>query len=112
MRPKVVNVRDFKPRQFIYVGRYCRSWGLAGHPLANPFKLSPAHASERHARRHCLQQYREWLDALPNKDALLQALAAQVKEMDVPLACWCAPLACHADVLAELIEEALMRQVR
>mgnify|MGYP001558779580 CR=1 len=34
----------------------------------------------------------------------LETLARMAQEYDVELACWCAPLACHGDVLKRLIE--------
>ena len=64
-------------------------------------------ARDESARQFCLDQYREWLDALPNRDELLHDLAAQVKQTGLPLGCWCAPKSCHCDVLAELIEPLL-----
>lgn len=107
MKPKVVNIRDFTgtDRPYLYCGRAVRSKGLKAHPLANPFRL-PAKATQED-RVECLKQYREWLDALPNRDELLQGLAAEVKLLHLPLGCWCAPKSCHADILAELIEPLL-----
>lgn len=107
MKPQVVNVRDFlfsKDPPFIYVGRAMPSFKLKAHPLANPFRMTSRAAKDESARQFCLDLYREWLDALPDRDELLRELAAQVKATGLPLGCWCAPKSCHADILAELIE--------
>ena len=101
----IVNVKNFPgwKGRFIYVGRRC--FGLAGHPLANPFKLSrKATLNERFECRNC---YKEWLNALPNKDQLLDRLANEVYLTSFPLACWCAPLPCHADILAAEVDKRL-----
>ncbi|TXH50677.1 MAG: DUF4326 domain-containing protein [Desulfurellales bacterium] len=88
----------------VYVGR--RMPGRSGSPLANPFKLQPGQT-----RGHCLQQYREWLDAQLTRDTAakreLSRLAGIAREESLLLACWCAPALCHADVIKERIEKLL-----
>lgn len=51
------------------------------------------------SREEAIEQYREYI---LNKPELLDALP-ELK--DKVLGCWCKPLACHGDVLIELIEE-------
>jgi Domain of unknown function (DUF4326) len=116
MHPKVtvVNVRDYrdhaKPRPIIYVGRYCRAWGLAKHPLANPFKLN--RNARLDERRRALDHYLEWLRAHPNRFDMLAQLAAEVHRTGFPLACWCCTWdgeqyvrgeLCHAVTLAKIL---------
>lgn len=106
MPTRVINVREAEPYTYIYVGRYMP--GLyRGHPLANPFKL-PRKATEAD-RSACLERYREWLLSLPDWRQQIDALAARVQATGLPLGCWCAPKACHADVLAELIDAEMTR---
>lgn len=112
MPARVVNVRDYPMAginaalPFIYVGRPNRAWQFAGHPLANPFKVS--RSATDYAKRQVLARYEAWLDRVP---ALLQDLAKHVRRTGLPLACWCctwdgesepAPL-CHAVILAKRI---------
>lgn len=73
------------PEGAVYVGRGSR-WG-------NPFPIS-----EAMPREITILQYRQWLMMRPN---LVIELALR---KPTALACWCAPKACHADVLAEALE--------
>ena len=85
--PKVYNKRkrlEVKPLDAIYVGRPTQ-WGnpfRAGKDgtLAEVVAKFEAYAVERLAREP------DWLEPLKGKS----------------LICWCAPLACHADVLLRL----------
>lgn len=80
--PVVFNKKtDSIPEDAVYVGRPSK-WG-------NPFKLK-ANRSE------CVECYRQWLLRNPRLLADLHELRGK------DLVCWCAPLACHADVLLEL----------
>lgn len=93
MRKKAVavNVRhvNMKDEDIVYVGR---DW--AGHKntgWGNPFYLA------NNARGSTLEKYRKYLTE--NK-----ALMARLPELKGKrLACWCKPQACHADILAELV---------
>lgn len=67
----------------VYVGRPTK-WG-------NPFVIG-----RDGSRELVIAKYRAWIQRQP---ALLAALP-ELK--DKVLGCWCAPLACHADVLVEL----------
>lgn len=79
--PLVVNKRSGAPYD-IYVGRPGK-WG-------NPFVIG-----RDGTREEVVRKYREYL--------MTSGLLVQIHELTGKrLACWCAPLACHADVLAEL----------
>lgn len=85
MLNRVLNKRaNGRPVGAVYVGRPSK-WG-------NPFRL----ASEAD-RAAVVAKYRAWLLAQP-------ALVAEVKRelAGKDLVCWCAPRACHADVLLEV----------
>lgn len=68
----------------VYVGRPIR-WG-------NPFVLG-----RDGDRATVIARYRSWLLAQPD---LVAAARRDLAGKD--LICWCAPLACHADVLREI----------
>lgn len=107
MKVHVVNVRSFPfecPTPYIYVGRYMPGI-FAGHQLGNPFKL-PKKAKQQD-RVECLEKYRSWLLARPDFEEQIEILVRKVVVTGLPLGCWCAPKLCHADVLAELINERL-----
>ncbi|MFF2044191.1 DUF4326 domain-containing protein [Kitasatospora sp. NPDC058170] len=79
----------------VYVGRpmHRGGWQLAGSPLHCPFRPGPDLT-----RAQMLVRYRAHLLARPELLALVPALRGR------RLGCWCAPLPCHADVLADLAD--------
>jgi len=83
--PRVVNRRS-RPHDCdpIYVGRPT-VWG-------NPFTLG-----RDGDRAEVIAKYRAWLLAQPD---LVERARRELRGRD--LECWCAPLACHADVLLEV----------
>jgi hypothetical protein len=81
------NVVHCKRQSFdVYIGRPSK-WG-------NPFVLG-----RDGGRDEVIARYREWLVQQPELMATLSELKGKV------LGCWCAPLSCHGDVLAELANE-------
>ena len=62
-------------------------------------------AEEARRRAACLEKYRAWLLARPTLEQDLADLWEQTGRGAKPLGCWCAPRACHADLLAELLTE-------
>jgi hypothetical protein len=80
----------------IYVGR--------PSPLGNPFALY------READRAALiRDYEDWLaEQLLDEDSPasrgIHRLAALARKQDLCLVCFCAPKACHADVIKRTIE--------
>lgn len=103
-RTVVVNVRKGGPHRRLvpwlvadglltYVGHAGARHSWPRSEFANPFvKLRDAD------REAMVRRYREWLAEQP---ALLRRLRAG-ELTGRALGCWCAPLLCHANVLAEL----------
>ena len=86
--PRVLNRRtDEIPPDAVYVGRPSK-WG-------NPFRLGPGLT-----RGDCIRSYRNYLEECP---WLKEDARHELRGRD--LVCWCAPLACHADVLLEVANE-------
>ena len=81
MKTTVVNKR--KEPFDIYIGRPGK-WG-------NPFVMSGSTT-----REIAIQKYREWILTQPQLLADIGSLKGK------RLGCYCKPLACHGDVLAEL----------
>jgi len=84
--PFVINRRTKSPRSYdngVYIGRPSK-WG-------NPFSIGIDGT-----REEVVAKYREWIMEQPD---LLNSLP-ELKGKN--LVCWCAPLACHGDVLLEL----------
>lgn len=72
------------PADAVYVGRPSK--------FGNPFVLG-VHGS----RDQVIEKYRGWLMGQPR---LVEAAKRELRGKR--LVCWCAPLRCHADVLAEV----------
>lgn len=68
----------------VYVGRPSK-WG-------NPFEIG-----KDGTREEVIGKYKEWLF---DNDELLSCIQQELKGKT--LGCWCAPSACHADILLEL----------
>jgi hypothetical protein len=79
-----------------YVGRamYRGGWRLAASPLANPFRIGADGD-----RDEVIAKYRDYLLSRPDLLELLPDLRGG------RLGCWCKPLPCHADVIAELANQ-------
>lgn len=103
MTTTVVNLREVKhlkergkawPEPYVYIGRPSK-WD-------NPYpigKLEPAHI----ARARSIAAYRNWLlDPTPERIRLVGRIKEDLRGK--VLVCWCKPLACHGDVLAELAD--------
>ena len=72
------------------------------HPLNNPYDLS--------LRRKVIQAYAEDLQADKAVNGpitrAIATIAQRLKNGEpIALACWCAPLPCHADLIKKAIEE-------
>jgi hypothetical protein len=100
----VVNVRDAECD--VYVGR-----PMPGRRsrYGNPFKTADLKArhnlNDDQARKLAVALYRNWVLRSEHADAVW--IRAHVHELrGKRLGCWCAPLPCHAEVLAELAESA------
>jgi len=70
--------------------------------LGNPYRLT-----QGHTRVEALALYREWLDkSIKDQDRIvcgaLERMRQQLlKDKTLTLCCWCYPLDCHADIIAE-----------
>lgn len=110
MKITIVNARtDYKALYSgEYVGRSSPSNPGRSSVLGNPFKIG-IHGT----REECVEQYERWLreqirsgnTGILNELARLSSIAYQGKEL--VLVCWCAPKACHGDVVKRVIEEVL-----
>jgi hypothetical protein len=110
--PVVVNVRKSGPHRNLvpwlvetgrlrYVGHAGPRHSWPESDFANPF-LREAALDRPGMVRH----YRDWLDAQP--DLLRRIDAGELTGL--ALGCWCAPQACHADVLAEKVNRRVPRR--
>lgn len=108
----VVNVRQERPANMVYVGRTCSE--LAGSVLGNPFKRQAGQAPGS-----TLNDYRDWLrkewkrgGAVRQELERLADLAAATGDDDLALGCWCKPAPCHGDVIREAVEGILRQRGR
>ena len=88
IKPRVYNCRtETYPRGSVYVGRPTK-WG-------NPIRLAG-----EDSRDAVIREYEEYLASRPD---LVAAAKAELRGRS--LVCWCAPKACHADVLLRVANE-------
>ena len=99
----IVNKKTFKAESE-YIGRAMRN--LYGSPLGNPFKVRPHGPYERD--ESVFVMYRKWLwremkntDGKVLKELLRLKKIAETQPLNI--ACWCAPEACHGDVVKKAI---------
>ena len=73
-------------------------WSMVSRPTrwGNPFEIG-----KDGTREEVIAKYREWLRARPK---LIELARRELKGKI--LLCWCTPLACHGDVLVELVNRA------
>lgn len=99
-----------KDKNHVYIGRNMSFYvkGTTESIWHNPFsvkKLNNKNKSDiknenkTYMREESLDRYREYIKNRP--DLLAQLCTLKGKE----LGCWCKPLACHGDILVELIKE-------
>jgi len=97
MQITVVNVKGKQPCD-VYVGR--------PSVLGNPFVLG-----RDGNREEVIVKYRKWLNGklLSNSAQRREVgrIAGLAKQGPVRLGCWCAPLKCHGDVIAEAVRALL-----
>lgn len=87
-----------------------RTWKKAGGEyigrpsvLGNPFPISLG-------RTRCIRDYEFWIyEAIPANNKPIRAELARLAKIatlgDLNLICWCAPKACHGDIIKQIIEE-------
>ncbi len=90
---RVVNCR--KAAYEVYIGRHDRRHRLSQSKWANPFKVG-----RDGTRAEVIAKYEAWIQTQPQLLKALPELRGKV------LGCWCAPRACHGDVLVRLAEGA------
>jgi hypothetical protein len=97
-RIKVVNMRESGE----YIGR--------GSPLGNPFshRMGTKAQFVVDSREQAIAQYRDWLLArIEERDPAicqeLNRLAMKVLLGPLKLRCYCAPKACHGDVIKDIL---------
>jgi hypothetical protein len=92
METKVVHV--LTDQYDVYIGRDNYYHGLKQSIWANPFKEG-IHGT----RSEVIEKYKNWiLDQPELMDKILELKGKR-------LACWCAPRACHGDVLIDLVKQ-------
>ena len=100
---KVDNVRsNLSSLNVVYIGRKCGKF--EGSILGNPFKLG-----RDGSRDEVVEKYRQWLwKEINRKGEIWQELLELLEKYklwgDMVLVCWCAPQACHGDVIKRCLE--------
>jgi hypothetical protein len=80
-----------KEKYDVYIGRAVPRSGMKASVWGNPFVLG-----KDGTREEVMVKYRAWLMGNAELLARLPELRGKI------LGCWCAPLACHGDILSEM----------
>jgi len=78
-------------------------------PLGNPFVIGPDGT-----RDEVIALYKHWLTEIWNNGGInaqlteLHRLGDLARAGDLTLVCWCAPQACHGDIIKRFIKEYLL----
>lgn len=92
--PQVLNKHHgYPPRGAVYVGR--------PSPWGNPYQMGADGT-----REEVIAKFRNFVENRPNFKA---SIVENLRGKD--LVCFCAPLACHADILLEIANEGLVNEV-
>lgn len=91
MRPSVINIKKTKPPVvgYMYIGRPSK--------FGNPFVIG-----KDGTREEVIRKYEVYLRS--QKDLMDELKLYRNIEFPFYLGCYCAPLPCHGDVIADLIE--------
>jgi hypothetical protein len=96
---EVVRITHANKHEVVYIGR---EWKKGGYDLeeskwANPYFLKKDATPKE--RKECLDKYRRHI----TRDKYLYHALPELRGKMV--GCWCKPLSCHGDVLAELLRD-------
>ena len=105
--PKVINIRDtgYKvPEGAVYVGRANSRYHFSASKWGNPMTVREIHAlrpglSKEEAYQVAVNWYIKYLAVNPELFKAIHELEGK------DLACYCAPLPCHADILLKLAND-------
>lgn len=95
------NVRSFGEETVVYIGRKNARTGWVGSVLANPFAIG-----KDGTREEVIAKYRVWLWSKIKDDAAVMTELKRIQALDrraLRLVCWCAPDACHGDVILKAL---------
>jgi len=94
-QPRVLRLsRNIDWTNAVYVGRPNPAAPQSSGLFGNPFPMRT-----EADRAKVIEQYKEWVNTSPSAQRVREAIPT-LKGKD--LVCWCAPRACHADVLLQL----------
>lgn len=94
--PKVVHCKKAPPGTFIYVGRPTKY----GNKFTHKSGTTATHVVRN--RDEAVEAYKSWILS-PEQATLRDDIKRELRGAD--LACWCAPLRCHAEILLEIANE-------
>ncbi len=103
MSCKVINIIDapegWKDNpEYVYIGRYNRRLGLSRSICQNPFRIG-----QHGTREEVVAKFESYICSVVKANPLMMNQIKRLKGKT--LVCWCKPLACHGDILAQLCEE-------
>lgn len=107
---KITNIRDgVNDCDFVYI-----KVNGSNLILGNPYILK--NKSDNDERNMVIEQYRKLLQDSMSVQGEMYKEILRIKELldsgkNVALSCWCSPLPCHAEVIAEAVQKLSSKQI-
>ena len=99
----VVNVKTYRG-EGEYIGRKNVYYGFEGSVLANPESLRSEADRDANIARYDIWLTEKLKSDTPQKREIRRLRKLYKTAGELTLICWCAPKACHADVIKRFIE--------
>jgi len=99
----VVNVKTYRG-EGEYIGRKNVYYGFEGSVLANPESLRSEADRDANIARYAIWLTEKLKSDTPQKREIRRLRKLYKTAGELTLICWCAPKACHADVIKRFIE--------
>lgn len=98
MTTRVINIKSKQPFD-VYIGRRMPFTKYYNSKWRHPFQINKKAQDQRKERQRVLIEFKKYLF---NQPELLKQIPIELKGKT--LGCWCKPLPCHGDLLAELAD--------
>lgn len=109
----VINIKTTGTKDFIYIGRENKTYGMEESPAANPFRVG--YGEDRWPREQSIKLFADHMqcefqgEETDLNDGFINWMVDMCVHYqngeDITLGCWCKPQDCHGDVIKEEIEK-------
>jgi len=88
----------------IYIGRKNSRYGVEASPLANVFSIKSEKQRDSSIENYTGYLFQQYASGQgPVYEELMRLATLHKQGVYIKLACWCAPKACHGDVIKKIV---------